>query len=260
LGPALARLGAFEHGELLSAPTQTVSRLRAGAGLALSLPLLRRFATLNHLVAPEVLGRFERQHWDATGDNRISATAGVTTALGTRQARGAAARLRLAAGWAGAPDKLEPVTEASLASDARWLGLRLSGAAQPQARTAEATARLRLGARGGTTLTSYAEARTQRTPSVTAANAQGDVLPSFHEWGGYDREGLTTGAELTLALGTVLQVGAGVDIDTLSRELLGVRSFARYRHACGCVALAAFGSERRGRGGFDAGLALDLMP
>jgi hypothetical protein len=39
-----------------------------------------------------------------------------------------------------------------------------------------------------------------------------------------------------------------------------VRSFARYRHACGCIALSAFGSTRRGRGGFDAGLALDLMP
>ena len=261
LGSVLARFGAFEQGELLSAPTQTVSRLRAGAGLALSLPLWRRFATLSHLVAPEVLGRFERQYADATGDNRISTTAGITTALGTL-ARGAAARLRLAAGWAGAlgARELEPVTEASLATDARLLGLRLSGVAQPRARTAEATARLRLGARGGTTLTSYAEARTRRSPSVTAANAQGDVLPSFHEWGAYDREGLTTGAELTLALGAVLQVGAGADIDTLSRELLQVRSFARYRHACGCVALGAFGSERRGRGGFDAGLALDLMP
>jgi hypothetical protein len=261
LGPALLRFGAFEQGELLSAPTQAVSRLRAGAGLALSLPLLRRFATLSHLVAPEVLGRFERQYLDATGDSRVSTSAGFTTALGT-VARGAAARLRLAAGWAGAlgERELEPVTEASLATDMRLLGLRLSGVAQPEARTAEATARQRMGARGGTTLTSYAEARTRRGPSVTAANAQGDVLPSFHEWGAYDRGGLTTGAELTLALGSVLQVGAGADIDALSRDLLGVRAFTRYRHACGCVALGAFGSERRGRGGFDAGLALDLMP
>ena len=152
------------------------------------------------------------------------------------------------------------MTEASLGSDTRLLGLRLSGAAEPQARTAEATARLRLGARSGTTLTSYAEARTRRSPAVTAANAHGDVLPSFHEWGAYDREGLTTGGELTLALGSVLQVGAGADVDALSQDLLGVRSFGRYRHACGCIALAAFGSKRRGRGGFDAGLALDLMP
>jgi hypothetical protein len=261
VGPALARLGAFEQGELLSAPAGAVSRLRAGAGVALSLPLLRRFATVSHLVAPELLGRFERQYSDGNGDSRISTTAGITSALGTI-ARGAAARLRLAAGWAGAlhDDTLEPVTEASLGADARLLGMRVSGVAQPRARTAEATARLRLGARSGTTLTSYAEARTRRGPSVTAANAQGDVLPSFHENGAYDREGLTTGAELTLALGKVLQVGAGVDIDAVSQDLLAVRSFARYRHACGCVALGAFGSERRGRGGFDAGLALDLMP
>jgi len=261
LGPTLARFAVFEQGESLSVPAQTVSRLRAGAGLSLALPLLRRFETLNHLVAPELLGRFERQYSDATSDSRVSATAGVTTALGT-VARGAAARLRLAAGWAGVlgDGELEPVTEASLGSDARLLGLRLSGVAQPQARTAEATARLRLGARSGTALTSYAEARTRRSPSVTAANAQGDVLPSFHESGSYDREGLTTGAELTLVLASVLQVGASVDIDALSQVLLGVRSFARYRHACGCVALGAFGSERRGRGGFDAGLAVDLMP
>ena len=259
LGPALARVGVFEQGELSSTPTEAASRFRAGAGLGLSLPLLRRFASLSHLVAPEVLGRFERQDADGAGANRVSATAGVTTALGAGP-RAGAARLRLAAGWAGRPGALEPMTEAALGSDTRFLGLRLSGVALPRTRTAEATARLRLGARGGSAFTSYAEARTQRAPALTSADAQGDVLPSFNELGAYDREGLTTGAELTVALGSVLLLGAGADIDARSRDLLAVRSFARYRHACGCIALAAFGSERRGRGGFDAGLALDLMP
>ena len=64
-------------------------------------------------------------YWDATGDSRISTTAGITTALGT-VARGAAARVRLAAGWAGAPGdgELEPVTEASFpnAEDERFMG------------------------------------------------------------------------------------------------------------------------------------------
>jgi hypothetical protein len=64
----------------------------------------------------------------------------------------------------------------------------------------------------------------------------------------------------TLAVASVLQVGGGLDVDPLNDDLLAVRSFARYRHACGCIALAAFGSTRQGRGGFDAGLALDLMP
>lgn len=259
LGPALARVGAFEQSELLSAPAQALSRLRAGAGLSLSLPLLRRFASVSHLVAPELLGRVERQYWDGTGQSRLSTTAGVTSALGAG-ARAPAARVRLAAGLAGEPDELEPTTEAVVASDARLFGLRLAGVAQPRARSAEATARLRLGARGGTVLTGYAEARTARAPSTTAADAQGDVLPSFHELGAYDREGLTTGAELTLAVASVLQLGGGVDVDPLSEDLLAVRSFARYRHACGCIALSAFGSQRRGRDGFDAGLALDLMP
>ncbi len=258
-GPGLARVGAFEQGELLSAPTQALSRLRAGAGLSLSLPLLRRFRSLSHLVMPELLGRFERQHWDAHGENRFRTSAGVTTALGSG-ARGGALRLRLAAGLAGAPGGLEPGPEASLSSDTRLVGLRVSGVAEPRVSAAEATARLRLGARGGTVLTAYAEARTERAPARTAADAQGDVLPSFHELGAYDREGLTTGAELTLAVASVLQLGGGADVDPLSEDLLAVRSFARYRHACGCIALGAFGSARRGRGGFDAGLALDLMP
>ena len=47
---------------------------------------------------------------------------------------------------------------------------------------------------------------------------------------------------------------------SIDEELLAVRSFARYRHGCGCLAVAAFGSKRTGRAGFDAGLTLDLMP
>ncbi len=58
----------------------------------------------------------------------------------------------------------------------------------------------------------------------------------------------------------MLLVGGGADIDPIANELLAVRSFARYRHPCGCVAVAGFGSARKGRGGFDAGVALDLMP
>jgi len=259
LGPTVARLGAFEQSELLSGPAQTLSKLRAGAGLGWSLPLLRRYSTVTHLVSPEVLGRVERQYWDDTGESRVLALAGVTNAVGAG-ARGGAVRIRVAAGWAGAPEALVPVTEAWLATDARWLGLRVTGLAEPSERAAEATARLRLGARGGTVLTGYAEARTERAPARSSAEAAGDVVPTFLELGGYDRAGLTTGAELSLALGSVVQLGGGADLDPLREELLAVRSFARYRHACGCIALAAFGSARQGRGGFDAGLALDFMP
>ncbi len=262
LGPALAKLGAFEQGELLSVPAQAVSKLRTGAGVALSLPLLRRFGAASHLVSPELLGRVERQYWDGAAENHLTTTGGITTALGSGP-RGAAARLRVAGGWAGTPDQVAPVTVASLSADVRLVGARVTAVAEPTSRAAEATARLRLGARGGTTLTSYAEARTKRAPAIAPSEANGDVLPSFHELRAYDREGLTTGAELTLALASVLLVGAGADVDPAadgSRRLVAARSFARYRHACGCVAVAAFGSARQGRGGFDAGLSLDLMP
>ncbi len=262
LGPARAMVGAFEQGELLSVPLEAASKLRAGAGLVLALPLLRRFGAVSHLVSPELLARVERVFRDGAAENHLTTTGGITTALGSGP-RAAAARLRVAAGWAGTPDALEPVTVASLSGDARLIGVRVTGVGQPRVRAAEGSARLRLGPRGGTTLTSYAEARTERPPAVGPAEAKGDVLPSFHELGAYDRQGLTTGAELTLALMSVLQIGAGADVDPAAsgrQKLLAVRSFARYRHACGCLAVAAFGSARQGRGGFDAGLSLDLMP
>jgi len=258
-GPALARIGAFEQGELLSEPAQALFRLRSGAGLQLSLPLLRRFESLSHLLAPEISGRFERRYADGTADSRLLTTAGLTTALGNGPRVGAA-RLRLAAGVGGAPDDVTPIALAALSADARWLGLRLTGVAEPREHAAEASARLRLGARGGTALIGYAEARSFRSPGFNSAEAQGDVVPSFQELLGYDREGLTTGADLTLALAPVLAVGGGADLDPIDEKLLAVRSFARYRHACGCVALALFGSKRTGRGGFDAGISLDLMP
>jgi hypothetical protein len=138
--------------------------------------------------------------------------------------------------------------------------MRVTGVGEPRSRAAEAIARLRLGARGGTALTSYAEARTARAPATSATYETGDVLPTFQDFGLYDREGLTTGADLSIALGSVLMVGGGADADPVEAELLAVRSFVRYRHACGCVAVGAFGSARKGRGGFDAGLSLDLMP
>jgi hypothetical protein len=117
-----------------------------------------------------------------------------------------------------------------------------------------------LGTRGGTALTSYAEARTRRAPGVAPGYELFDVLPPFLDVGGYDREGLTTGADLTLAVAQVIWLGGGADLDPLAGDLLAVRSFARYRHGCGCVAVSALASARQGRGGFDAVLSLDLMP
>jgi hypothetical protein len=261
LGPLLGRVGAFEQGELLSEPAQALFKLRTGAGLSLSLPLLRRFETLTHLVSPELSGRFERRFWDGTADNRALATGGVTTALGASgRSRGSAARLRLAAGLSGPPEDVAPITLAALSGDARLIGVRLAGVAEPRGRAAEASARVRLGARGGTTLIGYAEARTHDAPTFSAAEGQVDVIPTFQELGGYDREGLSTGADLTLAVAPVLHVGGGADADPIDEKLLGVRGFARYRHACGCVALGVFGGKRTGRGGFDLGLNLDLMP
>lgn len=259
LGPVLVRAAGFEQAEVLSLPGQAASKLRAGAGLSLGLPLVRRFESATHSIAPQLLGRVERQFWDGTAATFALATAGVASALGSGP-RGPAGKVWLGAGLAGDPEDPALVTEASAGVDGRLLGLRLAAVAEPEPQAAEATARLRLGARSGTTLVGYAEARTERAPAAAAAQAGGDVLPAFHELGAYDRAGLTTGAELTLDLWSVVALGGGVDVDPLEQDLLAVRSFARYRHACRCVAVGGFGSRRLGRGGFDAGLSLDLMP
>lgn len=258
-GPLLARGAAFQHGELLAQPAQSLTRYRAGAGLSLSLPLLRRFSRLSHLVEPELMGRVERHYWAGSGETRLLATAGTITALGSH-GRGPAARLRVASGVEGPPDDPRPLLLAALSSDAHLLGVRLTGAADPSQRAGEGTVRLRLGPRGGTNLMGYAEGRTLRAPRLESTVAAGDLVPSFHELGALDREGLSTGADLTVAVASVLWVGGGADWEPSGGELLGVRGFARYRHACGCVALGAFSTKRAGRAGFDAGLSVDLMP
>ncbi len=259
LGPVSTRAAAFEQAELVALPAQAASKLRAGGALSLSLPLVRHYASVTHSIGPQLLGRFERQYWDASGSSFVLGTAGVQTALGQGR-RGAGARLWVGGGVAGDPQEPDAVAEAVLAADTRQLGVRLVGSAEPVTRTAEATARLRFGGRGGTMLTGYAEGRTEQAPALGTAQAGGDLLPSFQELGGYDRQGLTTGTELTLDFWSVAQLQGGVDLDPLEAELLAVRALARYRHACGCVALAGFGSARVGRRGFDAGLTLDLMP
>lgn len=266
LGPLLVRQALFEHGELVALPAQAVSKLGAGAALSLALPLQRQFGPVSHVVSPQVLARVERRYWDADASSFVLGSAGVHTALG-RPARGGATSLWLGAALAGDPGDLHPVTESAWSADTRWLGLRVSGVAEPLTRDAEATARLRLGARGGTTLAAYAEARTETAPALASEQTGGDLLPSFLAGGGYDRAGLSSGAELTLDLlgvgsgeQPIAQVGGGIDLDPLEEKVLGLRGFGRYRHACGCFAVAAFGSSRTGRAGFDAGIALDLMP
>jgi hypothetical protein len=260
LGPALLRVGGFEQAEWLALPGQGLGSFRAGAGAKASLPLLRRFTSLSHVVEPAITGRVERHYGDGEASNFLVTSGGIDTTLGGGP-RGGAVSARLALGVAGEPsEELEPVTEATLGGDTRLFGLRLSGVADPRDRAAEATARLRLGARSGTTLTGFAEARTDAAAALAPGLAGGDVLPSFQEASRYDRAGLTTGGELAVRPWSALLLGGGADVDAWAKELLGVHAFARYRHDCGCFAVAAFGSSRVGRGGLDAGLSLDLMP
>jgi len=258
-GPLLARWGAFQQAELLSLAEQSVSKFALGAGTELSLPLLRRFPSVTHLVQPRASARIQRVYLDDRAQNDFAATAGVVSGLGGSR-RSSAGRVSLGGGVAGDVRSPKPVLEALLGADARWLGIRLSGLAEPQARSAEGTARLRLGARSFTHLTTFAEARTDRPIAAAALQAGGASVPNWQELPAYDRGGLTTGAELRVLLWSELAIWLGGDLDPLSQDLLGVRSGGAYRHACGCFAFSAFASQRIGRGGFDAGVSLDLMP
>ena len=105
LGPALARVGAFEQGELLSEPARPVQR-RTGAGLQLSLPAPR--------FESRATGRAEirdaRRRTGTVRANRLSRRlayhAGGFTRLG-------AVRLRIAE-LAGLPQAAAPLTLAAL--------------------------------------------------------------------------------------------------------------------------------------------------
>jgi len=258
MGPVLGRAALFERAELTSAAALTDARLRAGTGLTVSLPLVRRTGDFAHLIAPEALARIELRRSGDRAERDWLATAGMTNSLGG-VGRGGAARVQLAFGAGGRADQFEPLARAALGVDTRLLGLRATGVGEPRTRAAEGTARLRIGPRGGTNLTSYAEARTRGLPVVTPSYELFEILPPLLELGGYDRNGLTTGADISFWLAGVV-VGGGGDVDPMAKELLSVRSFARYRHRCGCVAVSGLVSSRKGRGGFDASLAIDLMP
>ncbi len=265
LGPVLARVAAFEQGEVVSLPEQAAAKLRVGAGISLALPLVRRFNGFTHSIEPEAAARLERQFIDGAAASSLVATAGLRSGVAFGR-RGGAAVLRLAGGAAGDTADLEPILLATLARDTRFLGVSVAGQGEPVSHDAEAVARLRVGPRGGTTATLYAAAREQHElqPSSARLSAPGEILPRWHELGALDRDGWTTGGDLTLALGAALKLGAGADLDLKNlrgeEQLLALRSFARYRHSCGCVALGAFGSARRGRGGVDVGVSVDLMP
>jgi hypothetical protein len=258
LGPVLGRAALFERAELTSAAALADTRLHAGTGLAISLPLVRRTGGFAHLIAPEALARIDLRRMGERAERAWLTTAGMTNSLGS-VGRGGAARVQLAFGAGGRAGQIEPVTRAALGVDTRLLGLRATGVGEPRTRAAEGTARLRIGPRGGTNLTSYAEARTRGLPVVPPSYELFDILPPLLELGGYDREGLTTGADISFWVAGVV-VGGGGDVDPIAKELLSVRSFARYRHRCGCFAVSGLVSSRKGRGGFDASLAVDLMP
>lgn len=78
--------------------------------------------------------------------------------------------------------------------------------------------------------------------------------------GFFAREGVTTGARMTVPIVRALSLAAYGDYDPTANELVDLGGSATLRDACGCATLRLSASHRVGRDGVDAALSLVLTP
>jgi hypothetical protein len=228
------------------------------------LPLARRFSpSVQHRVEPHVLmgARMARRRGapliaSETGDaEHVALMGGLESSLGDRHA----AELDVAGGLLGRTEAPEAVVSAELGADARWLAASVLSIWRAEADEAPVT---------------FAEARFGRETRLHAsahAEGPGDVFASEARWArGADwqlaptpwfvSDGWSGGASLTLPVTRLLSTRVGSEHDLTRGRWLAANASLAYRHPCGCLSALAWGGRRVGRGGFDAGLGVDLMP
>jgi hypothetical protein len=260
-GPFASTLVLHEQAEFVGRTSSSDAWLSAGADLDLRLPLVRRYSSVAHFVEPLVRGgasgvRFAES--EPIGEDLLLAAAGLHTVLGDYGARWGAL-LDVEGGVVGRPRDPEAVVAGRAVFDTRPFALSAEGVWAPELdESGVLIARTRLGESDGIYLGARAEAATERVPVGGRRFFRDGWARPEAPW--LDRSGWTTGSELGVgwveSLGTVF----GVDYDASARRLLGWRGILRYRHACACLSALTWASHRLGRGGFDAGFALDLMP
>ncbi|HEY4158016.1 MAG TPA: hypothetical protein VGM29_07960 [Polyangiaceae bacterium] len=235
--------------------------VRTGAESRVGLPLVRQFGRIAHWLEPLALARGivdTVPRGEATRSQRTAIlSAGVDTSLGDRAARQAAS-LSLRGAWLRDARAAEPALTSRLAADARYVGASERVAYLTDQRSLVSLSRVRFGANESLHLGLHADG--------ASVDSAARARPLFdEEWLEtpvplLDRPGWNAGAQVGVPLGASLSVGAGSEYDLTARRLLAASSLVRYRHNCGCLALAAFVGHRLGRGGVDAWLGLDLMP
>jgi len=233
----------------------------AGAALEIGLPLVRRFGEVAHYVQPLVRGSVRTVRFPespALGEDFVLAAGGFDTELGNWGARWGST-LDVEAGLAGRPDDVESIVASRFIVDAAVFVLSAEGAWAPDAGNAAVTvARARLGESDGFFVGADVEGATPRVPTGARKFLSEGWFAPDAAW--LERAGWTTAGEVGVAWWSSVAASGRLDFDATHERLLGVRGLLRYQHACACLSALTWGSHRLGRGGFDAGFALDLMP
>lgn len=262
-GPFATTLLVHERAEFSGREASSDVFLRAGAELDLRLPLVRRYEAVAHYVEPllKAAATTVRLADGAASEETLLGAAGLRSVLGDWGARWGA-ELEIEGGFVGEPaDSLdaEPILAGRAAFDARPFALSGEGAWSPDDATgAVLAAQARIGESDGVYVAGRVEAATEGEPVIARRFVRDGWAEPEAPW--FDRSGVTTGAEIGVAWWPSLTTIAAADYDATHEELLGVRGLLRYRHTCACLSALAWASQRLGRPGFDAGLALDLMP
>lgn len=260
LGPLSAGAVAFQSGELFSTEAGATLLGSMGAGAALTLPLVRRYGSVSHLVVPQLTTRLERLHSGDEAVTRIASLAGFSSTLGGARRAGALSASVSSGFAASLPESPELVALARAGADVRLAGMTVQLQSQPTAPATECAAELRLGPEDSSNLRVFVEAQTRR-PATALHTAGGAAMhASWLSRSMLANRALSGGADLTLALSRSLRLALGGYADALKPEILAAGASATYGHQCGCLKVSGHGAVRAGRGGVDAGVSIDLMP
>ncbi len=255
--------------------TETASGFGATAGALarVAAPLVRDWGSpespLWHWVEPFAVGVTDQSGGhDARGLLKANALVGtrfagvgLRNALESRRTR-EAVELTTVAGrmWQGQANP-ENVAAVRVRAQSDFFAASTEAVSQrPEVRLAEVSLRnaVRLGLRDGIHLTGWVDGSrgTEFLDMRRLTDAPWEV--GGGTW--YPGEGWSSGASLVIPWAKWLVSSVGGAVDIREREMLAANADIAYRHPCGCLAVLAEAQRRLGRPGYDASIAVDLMP
>ncbi|MEZ4223906.1 MAG: hypothetical protein R3B13_23350 [Polyangiaceae bacterium] len=187
---------------------------------------------------------------------RLVALAGVSTHLG-RWASGSGLSATVRGGQLSDEDTAATWFGTRVVGDFEYAAASADVAQSQDAAEREVLARIRLGSLRRFALHGHVEGTQGQSGFARYVTREDhDALP----FAPLEGSGWSTGGGATLAWAQWLSSAAQVDADLMSGRLLGVGGVTAYRHRCDCLAVAAAGGRRIGRGGVDVMVTVDLMP